>query len=202
LWFRNSLRSPEWIAAYALSIQIGIFAWQAWILRRHAGTLEKHTEIAKKQSDTAELIGKALSQQGKIMTDQFKFQKQLEAQSERKIMFDLIIELLASVHSLTSKLNASTIVSPEEIEEIRKAWSRMDNVAAACKMAMIGYEHLSEDELNHFAAYLHDIEDLKQTNVGRNDYQQLKAFSDKHKDFLVILADNRKAAIAAITSGV
>lgn len=201
LWFRESLRHPEWIAAYALSVQIFIFAWQARILRRHAGTLEEHTAIAARQEQTAKLIGEALTQQGKIMASQFNFQKQLEAQAERKTMFDLIIRLLASVSSLTSKLNASTLGTAQEVEEIRRVWSDMENNATACRMALIVSEHLSEDETNHFVDYLHDLHGLKQTNMSRNDYQQLERFNDRHKDFLTILGKNRDAAVKAITSG-
>jgi hypothetical protein len=202
MWFRESLKSPEWIAAYALTIQIGIFAWQARILRRHAGTLEKHTDIAGKQEETAKLIGAALAQQQQIMTAQFKFQKQLEAQSERKIVFDLIMNLLTSVYSLTAKLSVVQYSSGSEVEEIREAWTRMDNCATTCQMALLGCEHMSREELKHFSGYLDDVSQLKQTNAAnRADYYLLVTLNEKHKDFLNTVAKNRKAAIAAITSG-
>ena len=202
MWFRESLRHPDWVAAFALSIQILIFAWQAWILRRHAGTLEKHTDIADKQQQTAKLIGEALIQQGKIMAAQFSFQRQLEAQSERKIMFDLIVKLLTSVNSLTANLGVAQYTNPREIEQIQEAWIRMDNNATACRMALIVSEHLSRDEEKHFACYLADIAQLNQTNASNHaDYIQLKNLNEKHKDFLALMTKNKNAAIAAITIG-
>jgi len=201
LWFVHSFRDPAWIAAYALSIQVVIFWWQSRILGRHAATMEKQTEISRTQADTADLIGKALTQQGKIMTAQFNFQRQLEAQSERKIMFDLIIKLLTSVHSLTAKLVVAQYTGPQEVEQIREAWTQMDNDATACRSALIGCEHLSKEERDHFNGYLEDIAQLKQTNAANHaDYTQLQNLNDKHKDFLTLMAQNRKAAIAAITS--
>lgn len=201
VWFRGSIRDPSWIAAYALLIQVFIFWWQARILRRHATTLEEHTRIAGTQSTTADLIRQALQRQEVILKDQFKFQKQLEAQSERRIMFDLITRLLTSVYSLTAKLTVVQYTSPREVEEIREAWTRMDNDATVCRMALLGSEHLSDDESKHFTAYLDDISQLRQTNAGNNaDYHQLKAFNDRHKDFLRVVAENRRAAIAAIAA--
>jgi hypothetical protein len=201
MWFRGSLRDPSWIAAYALLIQVFIFWWQARILRRHAATLEEHTRIAGTQSTTADLIRQALQRQETILKEQFKFQKQLEAQSERRIMFDLITRLLTSVYSLTAKLNVVQYTSPREVEEIREAWTRMDNDATVCRMALIGSEYLSEDESKHFAAYLDDISQLKQTNAGNNaDFHQLRTLNDKHRDFLQVVAENRRAAIATITA--
>ncbi len=117
-------------------------------------------------------------------------------------MFDLIIKLLTSVYSLTAKLNVVQYAHPREVEEIREAWTSMDNDATACRMALLGCEHLSGEEQKHFSGYLEDISQLKQTNAGNNaDYHQLKTLNDKHKDFLKTVSQNRKAAIAAITSG-
>lgn len=164
--------------------------------------MERQTEISQKQADTAELIGKALSQQGTIMTAQFNFQRQLEAQSERKIMFDLIIKLLTSVHSLTAKLVVAQYTTPQEIERIREAYTRMDNDATACRSALIVCEHLSKNERDHFYGYLEDVAQLNQTNAGNHaDYIQIKNLNDKHEDFMTLMAENRHAAIAAITSG-
>ncbi|MGC2057906.1 MAG: hypothetical protein WA653_06570 [Candidatus Sulfotelmatobacter sp.] len=116
-------------------------------------------------------------------------------------MFDLITRLLTSVYSLTAKLNVVQYTSPREVEEIREAWTRMDNDATVCRMALIGSEYLSEAESKHFAAYLDDISQLKQTNAGNNaDYHQLRTLNEKHRDFLQVVAENRRAAIATITA--
>jgi hypothetical protein len=116
-------------------------------------------------------------------------------------MFDLIINLLTSVHSLTAKLVIAQYTTPQEVERITEAWTQMDNNATICRMELLGCEHLSKEELDHFSGYLEDIGQLKQTNAGNHaDYTQLKNLNDKHKDFLTILSKNRKAAIAALTS--
>jgi hypothetical protein len=147
------------------------------------------------------LIRQALQRQEVILKDQFKFQKQLEAQSERKIMLDLITQLLTSVHSLTAKLVVAQYTAPQEVEQIREAWTRMDNQATVCRMALLGCEHLSREELDHFHCYLEDVGQLKQTNAGNHaDYHQLKTLNDKHKDFLTIVATNSRGAIAGISS--
>jgi hypothetical protein len=80
----------------------------------------EHTGIAGTQATTADLIRQALQQQEVILKDQFKFQKQLEAQAERKVIFDLITQLLTSVYSLTAKLVVVQYTSPHEVEEIRE----------------------------------------------------------------------------------
>jgi hypothetical protein len=59
---------PDWTAAIALSVQALIFLlqavilyWQGRILRRHAATLEKQTEIAGVQANNAAKIGATLA---------------------------------------------------------------------------------------------------------------------------------------------
>ncbi len=201
VWFRSSLRDPSWIAAYALSLQIFIFGWQGWILRRHAITLEHHQEIAEEQASTADLIGQAMNQQMTLMSDLLKFQKLLETQSERKIVFDLFTQLLTSVYSLTAKLTVVQYTSHQEVEQITDCWTRMDNNATVCRMALKSCEYLSDDEVRHISAYLDDVGQLKQTNAGnRADYHQLMSFNARHDDILTIVAKDRKEAIATITS--
>jgi hypothetical protein len=79
----------------------------------------------------------------------------------------------------------------------------MDNDATVCRMALIGSEYMSEAESRHFTDYLDDIRQLKQTNAGNNaDYHQLRAFNERHKDFLTVVAENRKAAVRAIVQAV
>src|SRR5438045_6930967 len=79
------------------------------ILRRHATTMEEHTAIAGTQAKTAELIGQALQQQGKIlneqtaiMGEQFKFCRKIEAKAERARVFSQIFNLRARVEMLRS----------------------------------------------------------------------------------------------------
>jgi hypothetical protein len=98
MWLRNFVehhRSPEWIAAFALLIQAGIFGLHAWILHRHGKSLEENVKIAKTQTDAGQLMAKAWEQQGKtlddqtkIMNEQFKFQRRVTAQADRQQTYD------------------------------------------------------------------------------------------------------------------
>ena len=195
-WFAHSFRDPAWVAAYALTVQIGIFAWQGWILRRHAKTLETHVGIADKQEKTATLINAALDQQKLILINQFNFQKQLQAESERRIVFDLIVKLLASVHNLTARLAITTYSRAGEVEAITEAWVGMDNDVTSSRMALLDCEHLGLDEKAYLIDYVMDVSQLKQTNAANQaDYIQLKNLNEKYKDFWATLIKNRKTAI-------
>ena len=202
MWFRNSLRDPSWVVAYALSLQLLIFGLQAWIFGKHAKTFEAHKDIADRQATTADLIRTALQNQETISKSQLNLQRQLESQSERRIVFDLMTTLLTSVDRLTEKLSRVTTITKEVNDELNETFIKVRNDATVSRMAILSTQHLSQDELNHFSAYLDDVNQLKQTNAPNHaDYFQLKAFQDRHKDFLKIVAENRKTAIAAITSG-
>jgi len=182
LWFRESLRHPEWIAAYALSIQILIFAWQAWILRRHAETLEKHTDIADKQEQTAKLIGQALAQQGTIMSNQLEFQKLLAVQRERKDILDQMVRLHTSIQALAVQIETMPF-SPEEVAKISQAWVVMKAEEANCRKVLVSCALLSKGEWEHFSTYLKDVGALQNTGDLTRDLNQLRTLNNKHKDF-------------------
>jgi heme exporter protein D len=81
--FLGDVRWPEAIAAIALVIQ-------AFILWQHRRILSGFGETLERQAETAKLIGHSLEQHGRILADhtrimdeQFKFQKKLEAKIER-----------------------------------------------------------------------------------------------------------------------
>jgi hypothetical protein len=77
------VRWPEAIAAIALVIQ-------AFILLQHRRILTGYGEALERQAETAKLIGHALEQHGRILSDtarimdeQFKFQRKIEANIEK-----------------------------------------------------------------------------------------------------------------------
>jgi len=185
VWFRGSLRDPSWIAAYALLVQVLIFWCQARILRRHATTLEEHTGIARTQATTADLIRQAVQQQEAILKDQFTFQQLLQMQAEKKRIFDLIVQLYGSVQSLTAKVNAAPS-TPKELGEIAQAWIDMNQFATACSQALITSGHLGKDEWSCFLTYVSDVAKLQRSNNQTAEFNQLRDFNDKHKDFLAL----------------
>ena len=77
------VRWPEAIAAIALVIQ-------AFILLQHRRILTGYGETLERQAETAKLIGHALEQHGRILSDNarimdehFKFQRKIEAKIEK-----------------------------------------------------------------------------------------------------------------------
>lgn len=80
-YFLVDVRWPEAIAAIALVIQ-------AFILWQHRRILSGYGETLERQAETAKLIGHSLEQHGRILADhtrimdeQLKFQKKLEAKT-------------------------------------------------------------------------------------------------------------------------
>ena len=78
-----TVRWPEAIAAIAMVIQ-------AFILLQHRRILSGYGETLQRQAETAKMIGHALEQHGRILADhtrimdeQFKFQKKIEAKIDR-----------------------------------------------------------------------------------------------------------------------
>jgi heme exporter protein D len=78
----GDVRWPEAIAAVALVLQT-LILWQ------HRRILTGYGETLERQAETAKLIGHSLQQHGRILADhtrimdeQFKFQKKLEAKIE------------------------------------------------------------------------------------------------------------------------
>jgi hypothetical protein len=78
----GEIRWPEAVAAIALVIQ-------TFILWQHRRILTGFSQTLERQAETAKLIGHSLEQHGRILADhtrimdeQFKFQKKLEARSE------------------------------------------------------------------------------------------------------------------------
>ena len=81
-YFLGDVRWPEVVAAIALVIQ-------TFILWQHRRILTGFSETLERQAETTKLIGHSLEQHGRILADhtrimdeQFKFQKKLEARSE------------------------------------------------------------------------------------------------------------------------
>jgi hypothetical protein len=180
------LRKPEWVAAIALLIQAVILFLQFKILGRHAETMEEHKTIAGTQAETAKLIGKALTQQGKILDEQFKFQKRLAAQAEREKVFDLVLELRSRVVALLSLLSSTPVyqlTSPESREQQEFAWNQLGNAILPCEKALITSIHLSSEEKNYFLGYAQAVDALKHTNDVSKELGELRGIEDQYKDF-------------------
>lgn len=82
-YFLGGVRWPEAIAAIALVVQ-------AFILWQHRRILNGFGETLERQAETAKMIGHSLEQHGRILADhtrimdeQFKFQKKLQAKIEQ-----------------------------------------------------------------------------------------------------------------------
>ena len=80
-----TIRWPEAIAAFAMVVQ-------AFILLQHRKILREYGDTLVKQAETAKMIGHALEQHGRILADhtrimdeQFKFQKKIEAKIDRSL---------------------------------------------------------------------------------------------------------------------
>jgi hypothetical protein len=180
------LRRPEWVAAIALLIQAVILFLQFKILRRHAETMEEHKTIAGTQAETAKLIGQALTQQSKILDEQFNFQKRLAAQAERGRVFDVVLELRSRVVSLLSLLSSTPgyqLTSPESREKQEFAWNRLEESILPCEKALITSIHLSPEERNYFLGFAQAVDALKHTNDVSKELQDLRGIEDRYKDF-------------------
>ena len=201
-WFRHSFRDPAWVAGYALTFQVVIFGVQARIFSKHAKTFEAQKEIAKEQAETAKAIKERLQQQEGVLKSQFSFQKQIVAQSERRLVFDLMTKLLTSVYGLEKKLAKVTQITNDVDKELHEAFIRVGSDATICRMALLGTELLSQQELGYFTRYVEEVSALKQSNAPNHaDYTAVKNLQQRYENFWQIVAVNRREAIAAITSG-
>jgi hypothetical protein len=174
----ESLRKPEWIAAAALLIQAFILWLQSRILTRHAGTMEKHVDIAKTQAEIAKSIGNALSQQGVIMEGQLNFQKMVEAKAEREKVFDVVLDLRARfvrLHTTLGSIPVAAGISAGTREKLDFDWDRLEEALLPCLKALITSIHISAAERNYFIQYAQSVDAMKRTNDISKDFQQLRS---------------------------
>jgi isocitrate lyase len=189
---------PEWTAAIALAAQAVIFlaqafilGWQGLILRRHALTLEEHRDIARTQAETAKLIGQALDQQGKlldsqnkIMDEQFKFQRRVEAKTERARLLDVLDEVDRAVSGLHRFLMSVYEYNDSVDDGAKKKWSNLTDLLMRCAMELKPSIHITQQEKEYFIRYLHDATEMEQSgNDYKKDIEQLRNFQEKYKDF-------------------
>jgi hypothetical protein len=208
-WFRSA--GPEWTAALALSIQALIFAlqaaflgWQAWILRHHAKTLEKNTniigrqaetlqqyaDVAGKQAETLKLIGHALDQQGKIMADQLKFLETVDAQAERAKVFGVVTSTQEALIALHSRLANVSSATREDHDDIARLFGCVAQAVLKCRTEVLLAKHLSDNEKKHFFLYCEELANLKKSGNMVEDFAHVHALRVKHDWTLFILADN------------
>jgi hypothetical protein len=170
--FARTYSTPEWFSVLILLIQAGIFWRQTTILERHGESLEKSAEIANAQAKIA-------AQQEAILTQQFTFQKRVEAKAEREKLFDLILDVRSRVKNLASTIETAVYGS----EQIKFAWDKLGETILPCMKALITSIHLSAPEQKYFLAYVSEVDELKQTNDLTRDAAQLRAIDAKYADF-------------------
>jgi heme exporter protein D len=81
-YFLGDLRWPEAMAAIALVIQTFILWQHRRILTGFGQTLERQAETSKLIGHSLEQHGRILADHTRIMDEQFKFQKKLDAKVE------------------------------------------------------------------------------------------------------------------------
>jgi hypothetical protein len=188
--FHDFLGNPEWVAAFALLIQAIILIIQAKILGRHAETMEEHTGIAGSQAKTAELIGQALDQQGKIlaeqttiMDEQAKFQRSVDARVEKGNLINLVIEVQSSLQQLALKLSRlqPSAVSQEDQADLAGCFNTLAGAVTECQKAVLMAIHLSDSQRKFFVGYCHDLATLDSTGNVIEDLKQAGALRAKHE---------------------
>lgn len=188
------LRRPEGLAAVALLIQAAIFGIHALILRGHAKTLERNVEIADMQAKTADSMSQALQQQSKIMSDQtkimeaqFKFQRRVEAKTERQAVFDQTMSVRVALMYLLSVMTSEAPRMHEHIDKEKRAWADLLAAVVACQRALVTSIHLSSAEKQYFTEYTNDVGGLKEGTDLRKSIQDAKAIDEKYRDFAQML---------------
>jgi cellulase/cellobiase CelA1 len=151
--FIDFIHKPEWVAAVALLIQAVILWLQARILRRHGMTMEEHAGIAKTQAATAELIGKALEQQGtvlagqaKLTEEQYRFQRRIEAQAARSEIYKALLALNTTIDMLIRTGSQN----PRAVEMEKQVFSTLIDSTVACQNILITGIHLTSEDKDIF----------------------------------------------------
>jgi|HubBroStandDraft_2_1064218.scaffolds.fasta_scaffold434366_1 hypothetical protein len=185
----DGLRKPEWVASIALLIQAVILGLQARILTRHGKTMEEHAGIAKAQAATAELIGKALNQQEKILADQtrimdeqFKFQRRVEVQAGRRKIYEALFEVHQTLMTIIQVSDTG-----DGFRE-RNAWGNFIKSIIPCQKEVLTTIHLSDGERQYFKNYLGALIDVIPSD-GVGPVNELKGVVAKHSDFMKRLTE-------------
>jgi hypothetical protein len=169
VWLSNFTQhhsSPEWIAAFALLIQAGIFLLHARILQKHGKALDKTVEIAGTQAETGKLMATALDQQGtilaeqtKIMDEQFKFQRSAMAQADRHEVFSALISLRTSLRMLIAKIESPGTRLPERIAEEQQMQESLLAHTLPVQKAFFSSVHLTKEEKDYCGHFTVDVND-------------------------------------------
>jgi hypothetical protein len=174
------IRRPEDLAAVALLIQAGILAVYALIFRKHARTADRISEAIRQQ-------GKILDDQTKIMEEQFKFQRRVEAAAEKQKVFDLIFSLQTQVMWLESIMESPITRTLERVETEKRTWDKLSSSMVACEKALLSSTHLSQADKQYFLRYAYDVSKLEQGDDLAKNIRNLKAIADKYHDFVLML---------------
>jgi len=190
--------SPEWIAAFALLIQAGIFLLHARILHKHSAALDKTVEIANTQAETGKLMATALDQQSKIlaeqtkiMGEQFKFHRATMAQADRHEVFSSLISLRTSLKLLIAKVQEpGERYAPRIAEEQRMQAALLAHMLPVQK-AFISSVHLTPEEKDYCARFIVDVHDSVEGDANLPArLHQMKQVDAKYPDtdFLKMVA--------------
>jgi len=187
----------DWIAAIALSIQALIFLiflwWQDRILGRHAETLEEHTKISGSQAKTAELIGEALGQQGrilaeqtKIMEEQFSFQQRVTMQLETMNVLKFVIAAHRQLVLLDSKISRGTAYPTAEFrQDVERHFDDLAGAVYECQQAILLSFHLTADQKTYFLSYCDDLATLTPTGNNGQDREKVHPVNEKYRNALI-----------------
>jgi hypothetical protein len=123
------------------------------------------------------LVGKALEQQGKIldeqtkiMEEQFKFQRRLEAKTERERVLRVVLEVAGRVRALAqtlSRYQLSNFQDEDSRQQANRMWDRLTEAILPCSETLL----------------THEVGGLKQELDPRKDIESLAALEAKYHDF-------------------
>lgn len=148
--------------------------------RLSTGLLEVHTA----QAATAELIGQALNQQGKvldeqtkIMEKQFDLQRRTESKIERESVFTSAVEMQAALFVLERRMSRITLsnVSDKDVDEVTRYFENVSEKAGICMKALHLAVHISEEEKKYFSEYAQKLLDLQYRGDMRKALEDVKA---------------------------
>jgi hypothetical protein len=142
-----------------------------------------------RQSETAELIGMALKQQGDIMSEQFRFERKVEASAERQTVFRLALDVRAKLRRLNSRVSKIQLANyrNEEAALVRQDFDALGDTILPCMEALVTSVHLTTEEKKYFLSFVEEVDDLKLTNEIRADINSVMSLEKKYKHFGAML---------------
>jgi hypothetical protein len=150
--------------------------------------MEEHTGIAGSQAKTAELIGQALDQQGKIlaeqttiMDEQVKFQRNVDARVEKGNLLNLVVEVRNILWGLVSVLSSlqQSAPSQEDRNYVAERFRSLAGAVTECQKAVLMAIHLSDVQRKYFSDYCQDMS-VDSTGNMVEDFKNMGALRLKY----------------------